>query len=113
MKLQCGECLKDFGDSNGNHSKSTFHNLFANFKKSHIMSNAYIHNWCRRKGILWTKHPQSIVQKDKILIMTIEDHKQVVEDGLVILNMVNRDICAEGGLFVAIGDLTGDSIKSF
>jgi hypothetical protein len=27
--------------------------------------------------------------------------------------MVNRDICVEGGPFVAIGDHEGDSIKSF
>jgi hypothetical protein len=53
------------------------------------------------------------MQKDKILIMTAEDHKRAVEDGLAILDMVNRDICTERGPFVAIGDPEGDSIKSF
>jgi hypothetical protein len=77
------------------------------------MSNAHIPNWCRRKGIPWTEHPQSSVQKGKILILTAEDYKQAVEDGLVILDMVNKDICAEGGPFDAIGDPEGDSIKSF
>jgi hypothetical protein len=113
VKLQCGKCQKDFGGGSGDHSKSTIHNLFANFKKSHIMSNAHIRNWCRRKGIPWTEHPQSSVQKGKILILTTEDHKRAIEDGLAILDMVNRDICAEGGPFVAIGDLEGDDIKSF
>jgi hypothetical protein len=113
VKLQCGDCQKDFGGSSGDHSKSTIHNLFANFKKSHIMSNAHIRNWCRRKGIPWTEHPQSSVQKGKTLILAAEDHKWAVEDGLAILDMVNRDICAKGGLFVAIGDHEGDSIKSF
>jgi hypothetical protein len=61
VKLQCGECQKDFGGGSEDHRKSTIHNLFANFKKSHIMSNAHIRNWCRRKGIPWTEHPQSSV----------------------------------------------------
>jgi hypothetical protein len=113
VKLQCGDCQKDFGGGSGDHSKNTIHNLFANFKKSHFMSNAHIRNWCRRKGMPWTEHLQSSVQKDKTLIMTAEDHKQAVEDGLAILDMVNKDICTEGGLFVAIRDLEGDSIKSF
>jgi hypothetical protein len=74
------------------------------------MSNAHIRNWCRRKGIPWIEHPQSSVQKGKTLILTAEDHKRAVEDGLMILDMVNRDICAEGGPFVAIGDLEGDNM---
>ena len=45
--------------------------------------------------------------------MTVEDHKWAVEDGLAILDMVNKDICTKGGPFFAIGDLVGDSIKSF
>jgi hypothetical protein len=113
VKLQCGECQKDFGGGSGDHSKSTIHNLFVNFKKPHIMSNAHIRNWYRRKGIPWTELPQSSVQKGKTLILTAEDYKQAVEDGLAILDMVNRDICAEGGPFVAIGDPKGNSIKSF
>jgi hypothetical protein len=66
VKLQCGECQKDFGGSSGDHSKSTIHNLFANFKKSHIMSNVHIRNWCRRKGIPWTEHPQSNCRRIKL-----------------------------------------------
>jgi hypothetical protein len=53
------------------------------------------------------------MQKDKTLIMIAKDHKRAVEDGLEFLDMVNKDICAEGGPFVAIGDPEGDSIKSF
>jgi hypothetical protein len=43
--------------------------------------------------------------------MNAEDHKRAVEDGPAILDMVNRDICTEGGPFVAIRDLAGDSIN--
>jgi hypothetical protein len=36
VKVYCGECDKDFRGTNGDYSKNTIHNLFANFKKSHI-----------------------------------------------------------------------------
>ena len=36
VKVYCGECDKDFGGTSGDHSKNTIHNLFTNFKKSHI-----------------------------------------------------------------------------
>jgi hypothetical protein len=99
VKLQCGECQKDFGGGSGDHSKSTIHNLFANFKKSYIILNAHICNWCRCKEIPWTEYSQTSVQKDKILILTAEDHKQAIEDGLAILDTINRDIYAEWGRF--------------
>jgi hypothetical protein len=38
VKLHCVECNKDSGGSNGDHSKTTVNNLFANFRKSHILS---------------------------------------------------------------------------
>jgi hypothetical protein len=42
VKVYCGECNKDFGGTRGDHSKNTIHNLFANFKKSHIQSTLHI-----------------------------------------------------------------------
>ena len=79
VKLQCRECQKNFGGSSGNHNKSNIHNLFANFKKSHIILNAHICNWCRCKEILQTEHSQFSVQKDKILIFIFEDHKRLLK----------------------------------
>ena len=52
------------------------------------------------------------MQKDKTLIMTAEDYKRAVEDGLATLDMVNRDICVGGRPFVAIGDPTVSSPSS-
>jgi hypothetical protein len=57
VKLQCRECEQDFGGTSGDHSKSTKYNIFANFKESHVMSNAHVRAWCKRKGIPWMEHP--------------------------------------------------------
>ena len=46
VELHCGECMKDIEGSIGDHNKNIIHNLFANFKNSHIMVNAHICNWC-------------------------------------------------------------------
>ena len=50
VKLRCSKCLKDFRPSARDHSKVVVHNLFMNFKKSHIVSIVYICNCC--------SHPQ-------------------------------------------------------
>lgn len=44
VKLYCDECRKDFGSNTGEHTKPGVTNLFANFKKSHIMSLSHIKN---------------------------------------------------------------------
>jgi hypothetical protein len=41
-KVHCLECIKDFGGSNGDHSKGAISNIFNNFHKSHVMSNGHI-----------------------------------------------------------------------
>jgi hypothetical protein len=42
VKLHYGECKKDFGGDSRYHSKCAIHNLFNNFKKSHILSTLHI-----------------------------------------------------------------------
>jgi hypothetical protein len=113
VKLHCGECMKDIGGSSGDHNKSTIHNLFANFKNSHIMANAHIRNWCWQKRILWTEHPQSIMTKGKTIVLISDDHRRAVEEGLQIMDGINKDICKDGGPFQAIGDPGALILKSF
>ncbi len=48
VKLWHRECCKEVG-ANNDHSKSSISNLFANFKRRHIMSIIHIWNWCWRK----------------------------------------------------------------
>jgi hypothetical protein len=42
VKVHCIECMKDFGGCAGDHNKVAISNLFNNFRKSHVMNNAYI-----------------------------------------------------------------------
>ena len=63
--LHCLEYKKEFGGTDGHHSKDRVSNLFSNFRKSHIMSNQHIRKWCLRKGLDWCNHPQSIAKSKK------------------------------------------------
>ena len=86
------EYKKDFGGTDGQHSKDRVSNLFSNFRKSHIMSNQYIKNWCLQKGLDWCNHPQSIVKGKKMVVITVEDHKRLVLKGVEILKQVNDSL---------------------
>lgn len=69
MKLWCGKCSKELKSANGDHSKFIIFNLFANFKKSHVM--------CQRKGIDFFAQLQYVVLKGKLIVFIIEEHKKV------------------------------------
>jgi hypothetical protein len=115
VKLFCEECGKDCGGSSGDHSKITINNLFSNFRKNHLLSNQHVRNWCRRKGVNFSDHPQSLSTKTRPIVMTISDHKKAVCDGLQILQMVNREVVDGGGKepFHHVGDPNADDLKSF
>lgn len=110
VKLHCGECKKDFGNSTGDYCKSI---LFANFKNSHLQSSLHIRSWCRRKGVECLNHPQSQAPKGKTIILTAADHKRLVEDGLRVLEEVNNSVDGGLGPFVVIGDEDATRLKSF
>ena len=63
--MHCLECKKDFCGTDSQHSKDRVSNLFSNFRKSHIINNQHIRNWCLRKGLNWCNHPQSIAKSKK------------------------------------------------
>jgi hypothetical protein len=113
VKVHYAECGKDFGSSIGDHSKSIVHNLFMNFKKSHLMSVVHIKNWCRRKGIRFEDHPQSQVGKGKTMVLTPADHKHLVLERIEILDALNEDIGGEKKTFDVIGDLNSEEVRSF
>jgi hypothetical protein len=104
VKVHCAKCGKDFGSSTGDHSKSAVHNLFMNFKKSHLMSTIHFRNWCWRKGIQFKDHLQSQVGKGKTVVLTPVDHKCLVLEGIEILDALNEDIGRERKTFDVIGD---------
>ena len=112
VKLYCDECRKDFGSNTGEHTKPGVTNLFANFKKSHIMSLSHIKNWCRKKGVDFYNHPQSAV-KGKAVILTVEDHRRLVKEGAQILEVVNTSANSDRPPFLLIGDPESADVKSF
>lgn len=92
MKLHCVECNNGFGLNSGDHSKTTISDLFANFKKSHIMSNMHIMSWCRPKGISFNDHPQFMVAKGEHAMLTTSDYKAPMTKGLATMQKVNTFI---------------------
>jgi hypothetical protein len=102
VKLHCGECKKDFEGDSGDHSKCAIHNIFNNFKKSHILSTLHIQAWCRRKEISFNDHPQT--SSGKALVLTTSDHEALVDEGLQVLKKINDNICADVPTFLFIGD---------
>lgn len=114
VKLWCEECKKPFGGNSCDHTKVGVTNLFSNFKKSHITSVGHVKNYCRRKGIEWKDYPQSGPEKrGKVLILTAEDHKCFVKEGLEIVEIVNAKSDSVRPLFVVVGDVNLSQIKGF
>jgi hypothetical protein len=113
VKVHNAECGKDFGSSTRDHSKSSIHNLFMNFKKSHLMSVVHIKNWCQKKGIRFEDHLQSQAGKGKTVVLTLADHKRLVLDGIEILDALNEDIGREKKTFDVIRDLNSEEVQSF
>jgi hypothetical protein len=113
VKVHCGECRRDFGSMTGVHSRTTIHNLFANFKKSHLMSTIHVQNWCHWKDVPFTDHPQSAAPKEKLMILTIANHKKLVQEGIKIMDTLNNKILCEKKPFAVIGDMESGDLKSF
>ena len=108
------EYKKDFGGTDGQHTKDQISNLYFNFRKSHIMSNQHIRSWCSRKGVDWCNHPQSITKGKKTIILTTEDHRQFVLEGVDIFNFVNDSLDPTRKTFELIrGDPHSSDLKSF
>jgi hypothetical protein len=59
VKIHCGECDKDFGGSSGDHSSHAMSNLFANFRKYHLHTQAHLRSFCQRHNLEYSDHPQS------------------------------------------------------
>jgi hypothetical protein len=89
VKIHCEECIKDFGGNTGEHGSHTVSNLFANFRKHHLLMNAHIRSLCRRQGLPYTDHPQSVAPKEKPVIMSTAEHEQLVREGIDIMDEVS------------------------
>ena len=103
MKVFCIEYSKFCSGSSGDYNRPTINNLFNNFYKSHIMSNAPVRAWCCCKGVDFYDHPQSAARRGKTVEMTLEDHKRKVRKGYEILADVNSSATFEETTFCGSG----------
>ena len=114
LKLYCGECSVDFGGRSGDHTKAMIHNLFNNFKNSHIMSERHIRAWCKNKGVWYKDHPMSEPSvKGKGLIMSPEDHNRAILEGLAIMEAANAEVGLSKEPFKVLGDPIVQGLRSF
>jgi hypothetical protein len=113
VKVHCAECVKDFGGSNGDHTKGAINNLFSNFRKSRVMSTAHIRSWCRRKDVDFYDHPQSAATKGKSVVMAVDDHRKAIKEGLETMNCVNDKSTSKTKPFTALGDPDSMDVKCF
>ena len=113
LGLRREEHGKDFGFISGDHYKASVHNLFTNFKKSHMLTISHMNNWCHYKGLWFEDHSQSEASKGKCIVITPQDHKRVVLKGIQILDDFNKDIDTENMTFIVIKDLQSEDVCSF
>jgi len=106
------ECAKDCGGSSDKHSKEAVSKLFNNFKNIHILTDAHIRQYCRKKNIPY--EPQQAAAKGKsTLTMTPIDPKELVDEGLKVIEMVNKDCQAKRATFATVGDVHAPGLKSY
>jgi hypothetical protein len=106
VKIHCGKCQKDFGGNTRDYTNHAISNLFANFGKHYLRTNAHIKSYCRRKGISWFNHPQSAAVRGKQVMMTKADHVRAVEEVNAIVDEVNGH-----KPFVLVGDVNSSGVN--
>ena len=88
VKIFCMECLKEVGGDTSKHDQVNIQNLFNNFKSKHLLSTNHIKNWYARNDVLYVDHPQSIAPKGKVVQLTPEMYKNLIEEGKAIMGEV-------------------------
>ena len=79
----------------------------------HFISTAHVKCWCRRKGIPIKSHPQSIAPKNKLVVLTNQDHRCLVQEGVCIFESFNSAPVAGKLPFELIGDPGSADLMSF
>jgi hypothetical protein len=99
---------EDFGGNTGEHNNHSISNLFANFRKHHLNTNAHIWSLCRRQGLPYTNHPQSAAPKGKPVILSHAEHEQLVWKGTEVMDDINDTTEVLNGEkpFYVVGDPT-------
>ena len=107
VKLWCAECKKDCRGDAKDHTKSQIDNLFNNFRRSHIVSTGHVRNYCAAHNINFDDHPQSQAKKGKTVTLTSEDHKDLISEGVGIVERVNAGLPEGHRKFNVLGNNNG------
>jgi len=113
VKLWCGECKKDCGGGSNNHTKAHIDNLFNNFRRSHIVSAAHVRNFCATKNVDFEEHPQSQQKNGRPIILTPEDHKRMIAEGVEIVQSVNGTLPDGHKEFTVLGNLQAEDTRCY
>ena len=114
VKLHCVDCRRDIGRSNGDHSKTILHNLFSNFKKSHMCDISHVKSWSFNKMVDFNEGKQAKTWAKKTTIMTTDDHKRFVKDEIHIIESINSTVECTQTFFAWIGaDPKLDGVKIY
>ena len=113
VKFFCLECRKETGGQSGIYNKSTMHNLFSNFRTSQFLNTQHVKSWCRKHNVNYLNHPQSEAPKGKSMVLTVEDHRKLIKEGVEVMEAVNAELAEGVKLFYTLGDLEQPRPKRF
>jgi hypothetical protein len=106
VKLWCGECKKHCRGGNKNHTKAHIDNSFNNFRRSHILNTTHVQNFCVAKNDIFDDDPQSQDKNGRPNTLTLEDHKQLINEGVEMLEGVNAILPDKHRNFTMLGNST-------
>ena len=104
IKLWCAECKKDYSECNTVHTKAQIENLFNNFRQSHVVSVSHVRNYCEAKHVNFEDHLWSESKNGRPITVTPEDHKQLIAEGVHIMEAVNLTLPEGMKKFAVLGN---------
>ena len=113
VKLWCGECRKDCGGGSKDHTKAHIDNLFNNFRRSHIVSTGHVRNFCAAKGVDFDNHLLSKSRDGRSAVVTPEDHKRLIAEGVDIVGSANATLPSGHKHFTILGNLEAKDTRCY
>ena len=113
VKMWCDECKKDCGGGTKDHTKAQIDNLFNNFRRSHVVSTLHVRNYCAAKNINFEDHPQSQAKNGGAITLTAEDHRNLISEGVEILDRVNATLPEGQHKFRVLRNLTAENTRCY
>jgi len=110
IKVHCLEFQKNCGSDSGNHNNNVVANSFSNFKTSHLVSTKHIKNWCQ-KHIRFLNHPTFAIGKGKKIPSSLLQHKELIVEGVSILQELNLGLIVEVLHFLVVGNVQTPNLK--